>query len=576
MYQTVFTLATVRKFAVTVFLIGLLINLYGQKENNNVKRVSVPIMEYPEGEYTVELNKIRKTSPAYSFKTPYFTTVQVNVDENGDNILGDAANEPSIAFDPTNPDRMVIGWRQFDNVNNSFRQAGFGYTSDGGETWTFTGSINPGIFRSDPVLDSDAEGNFFYNSLTVQNDDYWCDVYKSENGGQSWDNGTFAQGGDKQWMSIDKTGGPGSGNIYHFWSTASICDPDFFTRSANSGASFEDCISIPGGPYWGTTAVGPEGELYVCGKRWNDFMLAKSSNAQFGGEEITWDFNYSVVELDGDIVGFGGYNCPNPNGLLGQTIIAVDSSGGPTHGNVYILCSVERYSINDPLDVMFTRSEDGGLNWSSPVRVNDDFTNNTYQWFGTMSVAPDGRIDVVWLDTRENPGQLYSVLYYAYSHDAGNTWSENLPLSESFDPHIGWPQQDKMGDYFDMVSNETGVHLAWANTFNGEEDVYYGRIYPEFTGAYEVSANNSVSSLQNYPNPFMGKTYIRYYLSEKYPVKIHVHDVSGRLIAQLVNQTQNEGFHNTVFDATGLQAGVYFYTLQAGLYSETKKLTVIE
>src|SRR5687768_16731098 len=42
-----------------------------------------------------------------------FAHVQVNVSPAGANIVGDAANEPSIAVDPTNHDRMVIGWRQF-------------------------------------------------------------------------------------------------------------------------------------------------------------------------------------------------------------------------------------------------------------------------------------------------------------------------------------------------------------------------------------------------------------------------------------------------------------------------------
>src|SRR5215211_9297949 len=45
-----------------------------------------------------------------------FTSFQVNVDANGNNIVGDAANEPSIAMDPTDPNKMSIGWRQFDSV----------------------------------------------------------------------------------------------------------------------------------------------------------------------------------------------------------------------------------------------------------------------------------------------------------------------------------------------------------------------------------------------------------------------------------------------------------------------------
>ena len=54
-----------------------------------------------------------------------FTSFQVNVDANGQNITGDAANEPSISVDPTNHNRMAIGWRQFDSVlKTSGRRAG--------------------------------------------------------------------------------------------------------------------------------------------------------------------------------------------------------------------------------------------------------------------------------------------------------------------------------------------------------------------------------------------------------------------------------------------------------------------
>jgi len=56
--------------------------------------------------------------------------VQVNVNDLGENIPGDAANEPSVAVDPTNPNNLVIGWRQFDNVASNFRQAGYAYSHD--------------------------------------------------------------------------------------------------------------------------------------------------------------------------------------------------------------------------------------------------------------------------------------------------------------------------------------------------------------------------------------------------------------------------------------------------------------
>src|SRR5215510_1161041 len=97
----------------------------------------------PPGTYRLE------TSPRMISPYAGFISYQANVDANGNNIIGDAANEPSIAVDPTNPSRMTIGWRQFDTWTNNFRQGGWGYTSDGGVHWTFPGVLQPGVFRSD-------------------------------------------------------------------------------------------------------------------------------------------------------------------------------------------------------------------------------------------------------------------------------------------------------------------------------------------------------------------------------------------------------------------------------------------
>lgn len=87
---------------------------------------------------------------------PYHS-VQVHVDAFGNNIPGDAANEPSIAIDPFDPQRMAIGWRQFNSVESDFREAGIAFSTDAGNPWTFPGVLSPGVFGSDPVLAADAE-----------------------------------------------------------------------------------------------------------------------------------------------------------------------------------------------------------------------------------------------------------------------------------------------------------------------------------------------------------------------------------------------------------------------------------
>jgi len=170
---------------------------------------------------------------------------------------------------------------------------------------------------------------------------------------------------------------------------------------------------------------------------------------------------------------------------MGQAWVATGpppDGGGPDY--VYLLCSVDPPG-SDPLDVRFARSTDGGLTWSPSIRINDDPPEtNAWQWFGTMSVAPNGRIDVIWNDTRDQPSYRWSRVYYSYSTDGGLTWSENVPLTPAWDSLIGWPQQSKIGDYYHMRSDNVGADLAYAATFNGEQDVYYLRI-----GDYDCNNN---------------------------------------------------------------------------------------
>jgi len=575
-------MATIKYIISSIIIMGsyLLTPLSVNSQNVQTTRIVDPAVhhEVPDDDYISNSVLDLKRSPAYKDRGSFYFTTQVNVDDEGLNIEGDAANEPSIAVDPTNPDRMAIGWRQFNSIESDFREAGYGYTLDGGETWTFPGVIEPSIFRSDPVLGSDANGNFYYNSLHWDGQSgYWCDVFIMEESDVEWDEGTYALGGDKQWMAIDQTGGIGSGNIYANWTQYwSICNPEYFTRSTDGGASYEDCVVISGTPFWGTLDTGPEGELYVAGyNNLNGFIISKSTTAQDPGAFITWE-DYVTVDLGGSITSGEG---PNPGGLLGQTWVAVDKSDGSNSGNVYILCSVDRgFVIGDPLDVMFAKSSNGGETWSDPIQVNDDMSTDNWQWFGTMSVAPNGRIDVVWLDTRDHPigEQYHSSLYYSYSIDGGETFSQNERLSDSFDPHEGWPQQNKMGDYFHMVSDDCCAHLAWANTLNGEQDVYYTQINPWFVGIDDVNLHSEFVSISSYPNPTSGSVSIKYKLIDHENVKIAIYDVYGKLIKELVHKKQEAGSYSVQFDVSKLSDGIYYCRIEAGSDNDITKITVVK
>jgi hypothetical protein len=428
-----------------------------------------------------------ETSPRMISRFGAFVSYQVNVDASGQNIIGDAANECAISVHPTDGNKMTIAWRQFNDVNSNFRQGGWGYTTDAGITWTFPGVLQNGVFRSDPVTQSDETGIFFYLSLqSDQSLSFFCDdLWRSTNGGQSWvewspDRG--AGGGDKEWFTIDKTGGLGHGFQYQADDGINCNGGGVqFQRSTDGGVTWQAPINIPNGPVYGTLDVAANGNLFVGG--WGGgttFYSVRSSNAQIGNQTPTFD-QVTPVNMGGSI-GSGGIN---PAGLDGQSFLAIDRSGGATNNNLYMLASVVPPG-RSTTDVMFVRSTDGGLTFSAPQKINDDPVNpSKWHWFGTFSVAPNGRLDAVWYDTRNAANNTDSQLFYSWSTDGGMTWAPNVAVSNPFNPFEGYPNQDKIGDYITVVSDETGGNVAYSATFNfnpqrnqHEEDVYYVRVFP--------------------------------------------------------------------------------------------------
>jgi hypothetical protein len=419
-----------------------------------------------------------------------FTSYQANVDANGNNIVGDAANEPSICVDPTNSNRMSIGWRQFNSVTSNFRQAGWGYSTNGGLNWTFPGVLQNNVFRSDPVLSSDSNGQFYYLSLLTT---FFDDMFRSLSGGATWQILGGATGGDKQWFTIDNTPtSPGFGFQYQCWSTAgNNYQGRQFSRSTNGGFSWRDPVNIPRTPIWGTLDVDTTGNLFIGGVNpdTGQIWCIRSSNAKNAAVTPTFDLT-TAVDMGGNIA---GSEIINPEGLVGQINVAIDRSGTSTNNYIYLAASLQRTGVFNGSDVMFVRSTNGGQTFGAPVRINDDALNaNKWHWLAALSVAPGGRIDCVWLDSRNAVNNTDSQLFYSFSNDAGQTWSPNVPVTGLFNPFIGYPNQNKMGDYITVVSDNDGANVAYAATFNGEEDVYFIHIPASICAASQQDITEAI------------------------------------------------------------------------------------
>jgi hypothetical protein len=81
---------------------------------------------------------------------------------------------------------------------------------------------------------------------------------------------------------------------------------------------------------------------------------------------------------------------------------------------------------------------------------------------------------------------------------------------------------------------------------------------------------------QNYPNPFNPVTVISYQLAVNSFVTVRVYDLLGQEAAMLVNEEKSAGSYTVRWDAAHFASGVYFYRLQAGVFSVTRKLLLLK
>ncbi|MBI3123960.1 MAG: SBBP repeat-containing protein [Ignavibacteriales bacterium] len=108
----------------------------------------------------------------------------------------------------------------------------------------------------------------------------------------------------------------------------------------------------------------------------------------------------------------------------------------------------------------------------------------------------------------------------------------------------------------------------------------------DFNGAFEYSNDieldialpTNFSLHQNYPNPFNPETTISYKIQAASQVSLKVYDILGREVATLVNEYKSAGSYNSQFSIRNYQlpSGVYFYTLKADTYVETRKMVLIK
>jgi len=100
--------------------------------------------------------------------------------------------------------------------------------------------------------------------------------------------------------------------------------------------------------------------------------------------------------------------------------------------------------------------------------------------------------------------------------------------------------------------------------------------YYNLSGAIDVTLPKSFFVYQNYPNPFNPTTKIDFDIPAESNVVLKVFDISGREIKTLLSEKKSAGYYSVVFNAEAIASGVYFYRLQAGDFTSTKRMILIK
>lgn len=381
--------------------------------------------------------------------------------------------EPSIAINPVNPKKMIVGTVMDD----------YHYSEDGGETWNaFTLNSKYGV-NGDPVMLIDNQERYYFFHLSNPSDGTWLDrivCQKTDSIAGPFDEGTFPEPNgkvhDKPWVEFDVV----SNNIYMTWTQfdkyKSQAPEDstviLFSKSTDRGDSWTepkrisyfagDCMDGNGTVEGATPVVGPDGELYVAWTGPKGIMFNKSYD---GGE--TW-MERETKAIDHP----GGWNIKVP-GIFrcnGLPVVKCDRSDSPSRGTIYINWA-DQVNGEDDTDIWIIKSTDGGETWSEPKRVNDDKPGR-HQFFTWMTVdSSTGYLYTVFFD-RRNHTDLGTDVYLAYSKDGGETFKNTKISKKPFypDPTVFF------GDYNNIDAVNGIIRPVWPTMEKGRISLWVGLI----------------------------------------------------------------------------------------------------
>lgn len=299
---------------------------------------------------------------------------------------------------------------------------------------------------------------------------------------------------DKEWVMGDQNPqgiSPYAGNLYYSWTSfGGPVTGIVVSRSTNRNGSWSAPISVANGDVQGSVpGVAPDGTVYIVygrgiffgGVGTLEFVKSTNGGVSYGAPAVAQSI--SVIP----------YTLPNSWFRSPASLPAFAVS--PANGNLYLAWADYR---NGDADIYFSRSTDGGASWSAAVRLNDDpLGNGADQFQPQVSVAPNGRVAVMWFDRRlPCPSDLPWIppndrgranfcidTFVTCSFDDGQTWVPNIRASaQTWDWTLNLPLDNGgngfIGDYQGIASSNTYDFPFWNATANlGENAENYQEVF---------------------------------------------------------------------------------------------------
>lgn len=515
------------------------------------------------------------------------------------NILSISDNYRLYPSDVTQTEVFIVKSPVDDNVLFSscntltfipfFVSEGIFVSEDGGASWegndTCTGE--PILFHGgDPGIAIDKDGRFIITRLGRSPFVGLYSHYSTDNG-QTWSAQSVISNDDLERASVTTDAISSStnyGRTYAAWVKFASPFPMMVSHTDDGATSWStpQQINSPANrSAGGDITVGPDGSTFLCWAGVTEISPFKEIYVGFASS-ADGGSNWSVTENAFEVNGITGLLSDKGNirvnGLPG---IAVDNSGGERNGWIYIVTGQKDLAPagSDP-DIILNRSTDGGVTWSSAIRVNQDALNNgKTQYFPTVHVDRFGAVDIIFYDDRNTTSDSTGVLL-ARSLDGGDTWKEFEISDHNYKPTpIGGLGQGYQGDNIDITSTQSKLWPVWMDNSTGNYQIWTAPIDFSSLGGIEEEANSSFSIelKQNFPNPFKTITTIGYNVPDNGLVSLKVFNAMGAEIAILVNEKQLSGYHEVIYvpDRSLTENGIFFYRLEANGMIETKSMILL-